>query len=68
LGSLFGNEEIIHLTDGKDGKSVVEQELLKNEAKNSLCKVNYLEVPAKRRGLKPRNVDEILEAALRYLG
>ncbi len=53
----------MHLTDGEKGKAIVEQELLKNVAKNSLCTVNSLKIAAKRRGLKPRNVDKIFEAA-----
>lgn len=37
-------------------------------AKISLCTVKNLEVAAERRGLKPRKVDEILEATHGYLG
>ncbi len=33
-----------------------------------MCKVNNFEVAAERRGLKPRNVDEICDAARGYLG
>jgi hypothetical protein len=58
-----GNDEIIHLTDGKDGKAIVLQELLKDLVKDSLCRVNKLEKEAERRGLIPKSVEEILEAA-----
>jgi hypothetical protein len=58
-----GNNEIIHLTVGKDGMAIVLQELLKNVVKNSLCRVNNLEKEAERRGLIPRSVEEILKTA-----
>jgi hypothetical protein len=62
-----GNDEIIHLTDGKDGMAIVLQELLKDVVKDSTCRVNNLEKEAERRRLIPRSVEEILETALHNL-
>jgi hypothetical protein len=62
-----GDREVIHLCDEGDWKATIKRDLLKDVCGKSLCRINNLGKAAKKRGLRPRSVDNILKAAYKML-
>jgi hypothetical protein len=68
---FIGNGQVIHLSVRKlcgKRKGVIVQDFLENVAKKSKCRVNNLETTAEKEGLKPKEVDAIVELAIQHLG
>jgi hypothetical protein len=67
---FIGNGQVIHLLvknlRGKK-KGVIVQDSLEKVAKKCKCRVNNLETAAERQGLKPNQVDAIVELAKQHL-
>jgi len=63
-----GDGYVIHLTQIHNGKAQIFRQQLKAVAKDSICRVNNLEIAAQRRQLTSKNVNDILDTAYDMLG